>query len=76
MSHEIRDNGRALIETIIETLASTDTAQAQADAQTLRDYLAEMQRLAFEASFLRMQQRQADEGESDRLSLRFGNEVF
>lgn len=76
MSHEIRNDGRALIEGFIETLEASDRLQDKADAQTLRDYLAEMQRLVFEASFLRMQQRHQDEGETDRLSLRFGSETF
>ncbi|USN13847.1 hypothetical protein PAPPERLAPAPP_01730 [Brevundimonas phage vB_BpoS-Papperlapapp] len=69
-SAAIRSAGRTLIEQHVETLE----AAGSPDAQVLRDYLAEMQRLAFEASFLRMQQRQDDNAESDRLSLRFGQD--
>ncbi|UTC28689.1 hypothetical protein MARCHEWKA_01760 [Brevundimonas phage vB_BpoS-Marchewka] len=69
-SAAIRSAGRTLIEQHVEAL----DAAGSPDAQVLRDYLAEMQRLTFEAAFLRMQQKQDDNTESDRLSLRFGQD--
>ena len=72
MSHEIRNRALDLIEAHAAALSATGTPESRKDAQTLRQFIADHQKLHFEAAFMRLRAKEDEIAEGDRLTLRFG----
>lgn len=72
VSHDFRARAINLITAHADALMASDSLEAKADAQDLRDFLVAEQRQRFEASFLRLRAKEEEIAEGDRLTLRFG----
>lgn len=72
VSHDFRNRAIDLITAHADALMASNSPEAQAAAQDLRDFLADEQRQRFEARVLRLRAKQDEIAEDDRLTLRFG----